>query len=71
MSTATQVRLATDVAAQFRHLPAEDAVAAVEAHLRTFWAPGMRAQLVDAVRTRPDGIDPIVVSVARHLEATT
>lgn len=64
MAGPTQVRLANDVAAQFRHLPHDAAVAGVVAHLRTFWEPRMRAQLVAAADAGDAGLDPIAVEAA-------
>ena len=71
MSGADQVRLATDIAAQFRHLDQEAAVAAVVAHLRSFWAPSMRAQLREVARDRPESLDPIVRAAAGRLDDDT
>jgi formate dehydrogenase subunit delta len=54
-----------DIAAQFRHQPVEQAAAAVTAHLRQFWEPRMRAQLVSQV-TVPSG-DPLLDAVVAEL----
>jgi formate dehydrogenase subunit delta len=62
-----QVRMANDIAAQFRHLPPDAAVDALAAHLRQFWDPRMRAQLVEAVTADAEGIDPSVVAAAARL----
>jgi formate dehydrogenase subunit delta len=67
MSVATQVRLANDVAAQFHHLRHDAAVAGIAAHLRTFWDPRMRAQLVAAVDAGAAGLDPLAVEAAGRL----
>jgi len=67
MSVATQVRLANDVAAQFHHLRHDAAVAGIAAHLRTFWDPRMRAQLVAAVDAGAPGLDPLAVEAAGRL----
>lgn len=62
------VRLATDVAAQFRHRPATEAAAAVAAHIRSFWDPRMRRSLLVAVSSRADGdVDPVVRAAAAAL----
>ncbi len=68
MASADQVRMATDIAAQFRHLPPEDGVAAIVTHLRSFWAPSMRAQLVEVARSRPETLDPLVRAAAERLD---
>lgn len=67
MAVATQVRLANDVARQFRHLPHDKAVAAIVGHIRTFWEPRMTAQLVAAVDAGDDDLDPLAVDAAAAL----
>jgi len=61
---ATQVRLVNDVARQFRHLPHDEAVAGVVAHLRSFWDPRMRAQLLAAVDAGDEDLDPVAAEAA-------
>jgi formate dehydrogenase subunit delta len=61
---AAQVRMANDIAAQFRHLPREAAVAAIAAHLRTFWEPRMRAQLAAHAAAGGEGLDPLAAEAA-------
>lgn len=68
MSTGTQVRLANDIAAQFAHLPEDAAIIAIAGHLRSFWDPRMREQLVQQVAEDPDGVDPLVVKAAGRLQ---
>ena len=60
--------MATDIAAQFRHLPEDDAVAAIVGHLRMFWAPSMRAELAAAARSGTADLDPLVRVAAEHLD---
>lgn len=38
--------MANQIAANYRHLADEDAAAAVAGHLRRFWSPAMRDDLV-------------------------
>ncbi len=64
MVVAPQVRLANDVAAQFKHLGHDAAVAGVVAHLTTFWDPRMRAQLVAAADAGDDDLDPLAAEAA-------
>lgn len=64
MTVATQVRLANDVAAQFKHLPHDAAVAGVGDHLTRFWDPRMRAQLVAAVDEGDGELDPLAAAAA-------
>lgn len=67
MATTTQVRLANEIAAQFRHLSHGAAVEAIGTHLRTFWEPRMRAQLAQAVGDGDPDVDPLIVEAVRTL----
>jgi formate dehydrogenase subunit delta len=70
VTVAPHVRLANDVAAQFHHLPPDQAAAKVAQHLRMFWDPRMRAKLlstVDAGGTERDDLDPLAVAAAEQL----
>lgn len=67
MTAATQVRLANDVAAQFAYLDHDKAVAGIVAHLRQFWDPRMRAQLVAHVAAGGEGLDPLARDAAVRL----
>jgi formate dehydrogenase subunit delta len=62
-----QVRMANDIAAQFRHLNHDAAVAALAAHLRAFWEPRMRAELIGHVRAGGADLDPLVVEAVQTL----
>jgi len=61
------VRLADDIAAQFGHLPHDEAVARIAGHVRSFWDPRMRARLVAAVAAGGEGIDELVLEATRQL----
>ncbi len=67
MSTATQVRLANDIAAQFAYLEHDKAVAGILAHISLFWDPRMRAQLLEAVASGEGGLDPLVRDAVARL----
>ncbi|WP_198950836.1 formate dehydrogenase subunit delta [Kineosporia sp. A_224] len=56
-----------DVARHFRHLPHDEAVAGVVQHIRSFWEPRMRDQLLAAVDAGDDGLDPLAVEAAEAL----
>jgi len=70
MTTATQVRLANDIAAQYHYMPVDQAAAAVATHMRNFWDPRMRAQLRAVVESGEGlaDLDPIAVAAARLLD---
>jgi formate dehydrogenase subunit delta len=69
MPLASQVRMANDIARQFAHLPPDQGAAGVAAHLRSFWDPRMRAQLLDLVAAGGSGLDPLVLAAAQLLAA--
>ncbi len=68
MADPPEVRLVNDIARHQAHLGSEEAVAAVLAHLRTFWAPAMRAALADAVDSSAGAnLLPVAAAAARRL----
>lgn len=60
------MRLADDISAQFRHYPIREAAEVIADHIRTFWDPRMRAQLIDQVEQAGMRCDPNVAA-AVHL----
>jgi formate dehydrogenase subunit delta len=47
------------------HLPREEAVAAVAAHIDAFWDPRMKRALAALVAEKDDSLDPLLVSAVR------
>jgi formate dehydrogenase subunit delta len=68
MSTSDVARLAADIAAQFAHQPDEQAASSVATHIRTFWDPRMRSQLMDLVAAGDSDLDPVLVAAAARLQ---
>ena len=66
MTTDPQIRLATEIAAQFRHRPPEEAAADIAAHIRSFWDPRMRSQLLAQVDAGAVA-DPLVLAAVQLL----
>jgi formate dehydrogenase subunit delta len=62
-----QVRLANEIAVQFHHQPPDAAAAAIAAHIRMFWEPRMRAELMRWVEIEPESLDPLALEAARLL----
>ncbi|RZQ60081.1 formate dehydrogenase subunit delta [Amycolatopsis suaedae] len=60
-----QVRLANEIAAQFRNEPEDEAAKAIATHIRAFWDPRMKADLFRHVETGQDKLDPLVLAAAR------
>jgi formate dehydrogenase subunit delta len=56
-----------EIVDQVRHKPLEVAAAAVASHLRSFWDPRMRADLIAYVDSDPPDLDPIVARTATLL----
>ena len=67
MSPPPVLRLAGDIAAQFRHLPDEQAAAKVADHIGRFWDPRMREHLRELVAADEQGCDPVVARAATLL----
>lgn len=61
------MRLARDVSAQFGHLPPGQAAQVIAGHIRMFWDPRMRAQLIEQVAAAGDDCDPPIAAAARLL----
>lgn len=57
--TATLVRMANQIADNLAHQPHDVAVAGVAKHLRDFWAPSMREELLAYVDAGGDGLGPV------------
>ncbi|MGD0440208.1 MAG: formate dehydrogenase subunit delta [Acidimicrobiales bacterium] len=61
--------MANQIAANFRHHPQAQAAAEVAEHIRMFWPPLMRRELLDNVHN--GGFDPLVVLAADLLAEAT
>lgn len=62
------LRRAEDIAAQFRSYPPREAAEALARHIRLFWDPRMRAQLVEQVEAAGTRCDPTIVAAVDLLE---
>ncbi|MEU4420524.1 formate dehydrogenase subunit delta [Actinoplanes sp. NPDC024001] len=62
-----QIRMLNDIAVQFQHQAPEAAAAAIAAHIRAFWDPRMRAELMRRVESEPQMLDPLALAAARLL----
>lgn len=67
MDASRVAKLANDIAAQFAYQPPAAGAQAVAAHIRKFWEPSMRADLVAVASTPDDGLDPLARAAARLL----
>jgi formate dehydrogenase subunit delta len=63
-----QIRLANDIAIQFHHRPVDEAANAIANHLRMFWDPRMRTDLITRAQTDTADLDPLVLDAIRILQ---
>ncbi|WP_300531016.1 formate dehydrogenase subunit delta [Maricaulis sp.] len=61
------VRMANQIAEFFQPYSEAEAVDGVEAHLRNFWDPRMRAGLIEIFTTQPDQLKPAVQAAIQRL----
>ncbi|ONI84444.1 formate dehydrogenase [Actinosynnema sp. ALI-1.44] len=62
-----QVRLANEIAVQFHHRPTDEAAAAIAQHIKLFWDPRMKADLLRRAETEAASLDPLVLRAVTHL----
>jgi formate dehydrogenase subunit delta len=68
---AALVRMANQIAANVAHHPRDQAVAETAAHLRSNWAPAMRADLVAYLDRGGLDLTPLAAAAAETLRAPT
>ena len=61
------VRMANQIAENLGSQDHDDAVAAVTEHLRAFWTPKMRRQIVDLAAAGGAGLEPLTREAVRRL----
>lgn len=64
-----QIRLANEIAVQFRTKPPEEAAGAIANHIRMFWDPRMRADLLSRAESDTADFDPLVLDAVRLLRS--
>ena len=67
MNVPAEARMGNDIARQFAHLPAAEAVEAIARHIETFWDPRMRRTLQALAAAHDDSLDPLLVDAAGRL----
>ncbi|GIJ45434.1 hypothetical protein Val02_23200 [Virgisporangium aliadipatigenens] len=63
----SEQRMANQIAANQRHLPEADAVAAVAGHIDRFWNSFLRSRLYALVDAGAAGLDPVVVKAVERI----
>lgn len=61
------VRLGHDLVRNFEHLPTEKAAVELATHIKKFWEPRMRHELVARVRGGDPTLHPLLVRAAEDL----
>jgi formate dehydrogenase subunit delta len=64
------VRMANQIADNYASLPPDQAANAVAGHLRSFWAPSMRADLLTWCDAGGVGLDPVPLAAVGLLRAS-
>jgi formate dehydrogenase subunit delta len=68
VDTAKLVRMANEIGHFFHAQGPEASVSGVEDHLRKFWDPRMRRQIVAHLKAGGEGLDPDVRAAVERLE---
>jgi formate dehydrogenase subunit delta len=63
--------MVNQIAANVAHLPQDQAVAEIAAHLRATWAPAMRAELDAYLQRGGPDLNPLAAAATERLRATT
>jgi formate dehydrogenase subunit delta len=69
MDAEKMVHNANQITLFFAAYPDEEAVAGVANHLRMYWVPRMRRQIIDYVADGGEGLHPIAVEAVKRLPA--
>jgi len=64
---AIMVHRANQIAQFFAAYPRDEAVAGIEDHLRRFWEPRMRRQIIDYIAAGGAGLHELVPEAVREL----
>jgi len=69
METTKLVHMVNQIALAFRLQPKDEAVSQTVEHLRAFWSPQMRKELIAHVAAGGAGLDPLAKEAAAKLSA--
>lgn len=61
------VRLGQDLVRNFQTLPPDKAASEIATHIKKFWEPRMRRDLLERVRSGEADVPPLLASAAEHL----
>ena len=69
MNPEKMVHNANQIAQFFAAYPREEAIEGVANHLRLYWVPRMRAQIIDYVANGGEGLSELAVEAVKRLPA--
>lgn len=69
METTKLVHMVNQIALAFRLQPKDEAVSQTVEHLRAFWSPQMRKELIAHVAAGGAGLEPLAKEAAAKLSA--
>ncbi|HEX2705746.1 MAG TPA: formate dehydrogenase subunit delta [Candidatus Lustribacter sp.] len=61
------VRMGHDIVRQLAHLPRALAAEEIATHIKKFWEPRMRHELLARIRSGDMTLEPLLVAAAEHL----
>jgi formate dehydrogenase subunit delta len=67
MQTEQMVHMANQIALFFSSYPREEAISAVEDHLKKFWEKRMRRQIIEYVAAGGQGLHELVLEAVKRL----
>jgi formate dehydrogenase subunit delta len=67
MESENMVHMANQIALFFASYPREDAIAGVADHLRKFWEPRMRKQIIEYVAQGGAGLHELALEAVKRL----
>jgi formate dehydrogenase subunit delta len=68
MESENMVHMANQIALFFASYPREDAIAGVADHLRKFWEPRMRKQIIEYVAQGGAGLHALAIEAVKRLQ---
>ena len=69
MDEHNMVHKANEISKFFASFPHDEAVASVANHLRMYWVPRMRRQIIEYVENGGDGLLPLAQEAVKRLDA--
>jgi formate dehydrogenase subunit delta len=63
------VHKANEISKFFASFPQEEAVAGIQNHIRMYWVPRMRRQIIDYVADGGTELHPLAVAAVKRLDA--